>query len=114
MDFIDFIYRVWLSAMCIIIHETVSHFQIYATKSIKELIIRKNILFQHSLSQLQPLRREIRFTKLDINFTNKSVGTVLEDSIKNFRDKQMINVHAIVHEKITNVDVTTRIINNLI
>ncbi|XP_022169762.1 uncharacterized protein LOC111033375 [Myzus persicae] len=48
----------------------------------------------------QPLKRATHFTRFEFEFKNKSVGTVHECSYKQIASKQVLVLHAVVHEKV--------------
>lgn len=56
------------------------------------------------------LKREVRFTKVDIRSTNKSIATVLESSFKQFHNKQLLNVHAVVDGYIQQFQASKKIV----
>lgn len=64
-----------------------------------------SILFQDSLSVLQPLNREIRFTKFDVKIFNRNTGTILESTFRQYGSKQKLFLHFMVHEKIKEINV---------
>lgn len=54
------------------------------------------------------VKREIRLTKFEFMFGNKSSATILENEIRQYNGKQWLFLHFIVHDKVNNVNVSNR------
>lgn len=52
------------------------------------------------------MKRQIRFTKFELIFVNKSSATIMENSLRDYNQQQGIYFRIIMHDSITQLNVS--------